>query len=881
MSKITRAEFSKDPRKYIKLASDDNPLVVYRSDGEVSLVIGGRLDLDKPLCIECPFSKDGEPNKPVYGEGKLGSAKLAIVGEGPGGEEIKQGRPFVGRSGRLLQSVLKSVGLPRHRVYLTNATLCPPKGDSEEARKQAAICCKPRLDAELAGFREPIVTLGGVAASTMLGRNLSILKESGTAEQVNGSWILKGIHPAAILRSVGSAQCPDAGVWALHHLFKNALSLFNGKATILDNYPLDLFYSKEQVGLEEALVSRYEEARKLGWLAIDTETLPTHPKYSALSAKFAGLEAIGLATPTRAVSSIYGLLTPNLTDIFRDLLRDPNIAKVCHNLSYDLAVLKANGFEVRGDLHDTLLAHHAVFPGALHKLQIAVAYYMVCGPWKDEFRSKADSDEDHTRYNAKDTLGTAILHKELQEELDEYEVREVYDNDRLMAQIAAEMHLWGMPIDRDENERLKRVFSGKCGEQYGKLQERAQEVSEGIWESLAKEQALFRRKKDPEDYQDRIAKRLSEIDKELAKGRLSWTPSNPSHIAALCEALGDPIQYRTPTGKVSTKKEILEEMAARLPIVAGITIWKENAKMLSTFVDPMFSRVIDGMSVPGWEVDGRIHPIWSVNQLPGRWAARDPGVMTLPKDDEKLGRPNLRSQIKAPEGRVIVGFDYAQMHPRIIAGMSQDKALMEIIADESKDIHTECARMVWKGYDELPQVDKKSLRQAIKAPEYSFWYKGSPYTAWVQAAKKSPGTTIQDINFMYSRLEKGFPGVVAWQDKLIKQVAKEPYEVRDGFGGRRQCFLLGNPSESAVVNFPVLSTETRIMQSGLARLWNGPLWTMKDAWIIHQCHDSLALEVWEGDADKAIGILKDCFEVEFRGVLMKIDPGVGKSLGDV
>ena len=112
-------------------------------------------------CDNCPLRKHGPP---VWGEGPA-AAKLAIVGEAPGRQEIQAGRPFIGMSGQLLDNYLSQLGTPRSTVFVTNAVMCfPPGGDmkgflqyakklskeeGEQEFKHPVECCRPRLMREL------------------------------------------------------------------------------------------------------------------------------------------------------------------------------------------------------------------------------------------------------------------------------------------------------------------------------------------------------------------------------------------------------------------------------------------------------------------------------------------------------------------------------------------------------------------------------------------------------------------------------------------------------------------------------------------------------------------------------------------------------------
>ncbi len=834
--------------------------------------------LTQPNCTECPFAKNGQPNNPVFGEGPLYDPLFVIIGEGPGDKEVEHKRPFVGRTGKLVDAAFRMAEVDRSKVRIENSHACkPPKGASEKDKQAASKACKPYVLSVLECSSEaPILALGKVAAETLLEKPVDILEDSGASYKWNNRWVTISLHPSAVLRSLGTVKHPDAGLWSLAgHIGKQAKIGKDPYAVIKEKDVLtELADSARAV---ELLQQIRQSTKKWGYVACDTETYTQMPlPFTALNAPFALLRCIGFATPDLGISIDWKLTeVSEVLALVRELLTDASVAKIFHNLAYDLTVLSGYGFVLVGELHDTMLQHHVLFPGAYHRLQVASGYYQTTSPWKSEYRVGGDSMEELTRYNGKDTLATGRMHRVQGPLLKLHKVEEVYDNDRLMAQVASRMTRVGMPVDRDENDALNKEFTAKIEEHREKLEQRVEEIGDEIWRHLALEQALVRRKKDPPEYEARIAVRYKELKKLQSGGKLKFNGGSGNHIAALCAALGSPLQIRTAKGKISTTKDILEEAAAAVPLVASLTVYKENLKLRDDFVVPLFDHEKKGVKRHGWAVNGRIHPIWKVMLLPGRWASESPMVQNIPKEDPKTGRPNLRRQYKAPPGRILVGFDFAQMHPRIIAAMSGDGALLEIFRN-NLDIHKIAARAVWPHFDSLPADEQKKLRDWVKKPEYTFFYGGAETTAWIQAAKATPGLQLSVIEEMYRQWRKKFVGVIHWHKRLLKAAGLPPYETRDAFGGRRLTFHLGAPSPSDVLNFPVLSTETRIMQKGITAV----LPRLKEfsyAEIIHNGHDSLIFETLPDDAERLEGVIRECFEIDFMGVKMKIDTGIGQS----
>ena len=135
----------------------------------------------------------------VFGEGNP-SARVVFVGEGPGAEEDRSGRPFVGRAGELLTKMIEALGWTRDEVYICNIVKCRPPGNRDPKLDEIGTC-RPFLDRQL-GIIQPavIVTLGKPASSTLLGRNVAITRERGIWREWNGVPLMPTYHPAFLLR---------------------------------------------------------------------------------------------------------------------------------------------------------------------------------------------------------------------------------------------------------------------------------------------------------------------------------------------------------------------------------------------------------------------------------------------------------------------------------------------------------------------------------------------------------------------------------------------------------------------------------------------------------------------------------------------------------
>ncbi|MEO8277386.1 MAG: uracil-DNA glycosylase [Thermoanaerobaculia bacterium] len=139
-------------------------------------------------------------NQVVFASGDP-TARLMLVGEGPGAEEDKQGVPFVGKAGELLNKILEAIGMRREEVYVANVVKCRPPGNREPQPDEVASC-RSYLEAQIDLVRPAIiVALGRVAAQSLLGSDSSLTRMRGDWHGVRGIPVRVTYHPAALLRN--------------------------------------------------------------------------------------------------------------------------------------------------------------------------------------------------------------------------------------------------------------------------------------------------------------------------------------------------------------------------------------------------------------------------------------------------------------------------------------------------------------------------------------------------------------------------------------------------------------------------------------------------------------------------------------------------------
>ena len=182
------------------------------------LPIHGNLeDLKKEArnCKACDLWKHA--TQTVFGEGAP-KAKIMFIGEQPGDQEDREGRPFVGPAGKLLDTALVDAEIDRKTVYVTNAVKhfkWEPRGKRRIHKKPNAVeiaACRPWLDAEIAALRPKIIVcLGATAAQALLGRAFRVTEQRGEFVKSGlAPFVMATVHPSSILRAPDEKARHDA-----------------------------------------------------------------------------------------------------------------------------------------------------------------------------------------------------------------------------------------------------------------------------------------------------------------------------------------------------------------------------------------------------------------------------------------------------------------------------------------------------------------------------------------------------------------------------------------------------------------------------------------------------------------------------------------------
>jgi uracil-DNA glycosylase len=166
------------------------------------LPIAGSLEVLAGAAAGCTLCRlHEERTRVVFGEGSV-SADVVVVGEAPGQEEDRTGRPFVGRAGRLLDLLLLTAGFPREDVYICNVLKCRPPGNRNPLPDEVALCTGSYLHGQIEAVAPRVVlAVGKFAAQALLESGESIGRLRGVVHGWRGMPLIVTYHPAYLLRS--------------------------------------------------------------------------------------------------------------------------------------------------------------------------------------------------------------------------------------------------------------------------------------------------------------------------------------------------------------------------------------------------------------------------------------------------------------------------------------------------------------------------------------------------------------------------------------------------------------------------------------------------------------------------------------------------------
>jgi DNA polymerase-1 len=283
------------------------------------------------ICATCPFK-----GKPVGARGNI-RAPIVIVGEGPGRDELRAGKPFVGPSGDILWKTIPEGYNIDEDIYVTNATCCFPRNKTPGTMETATKLCHERLMAELKAYpRKVILTLGNPALWSVTGNyngKITQVRGSVIASPLASVGVIPAVHPAALMRGTGSYRQFRRDI---HYAFD-----------LLDGAPLRKPTENRYVEVQDQDLNEIVSILcGADYLAADVET-------TGFSHKFDRILCLGIAR----VPEITYVFKPEQLPKLRRLFEKETIRWIWHNGKFDVKFLWKLGLPARVDEDPMLLSY--------------------------------------------------------------------------------------------------------------------------------------------------------------------------------------------------------------------------------------------------------------------------------------------------------------------------------------------------------------------------------------------------------------------------------------------------------------------------------------------------------------------------------------------
>lgn len=752
-------------------------------------------------CEECPLYDDSV-FVPSDGPDK---AEVVLVGEAPGRNEGREGKPFVGAAGQLLQQILPKAGLVRKEVFITNVCLCRPK-DNSNPPSDAVRACRGRLLAEIESRRpKVVVTLGNYASQTILGTEVGITKlRVGPAKQTrlveNGAEVnvIPTFHPAASLYNPGSF--PDI----ITDFGKIQPTLKGEKDGSWSPPDIRVF---DDPSSAEAALNELLNLTRLTEIALDIEVgiekdtdLGRPDRYELL--------CVGISH-RRGAAFVLGKGSMRSESVRRKLGEILGAKRIiAQNGKFDLAGLShLNRSGVLDALaFDTMLAHYCLDERrGTHSLDQLAIEYLGAPDWKAEFRKYLDGSKDFRKvpedvlykYNAYDASNTYLLKEVFQEQLRaQPELERLHEFLVRTSPVLMRMEMNGVAVDLDYNQKLGNEIEGAMNEHLTTLRQ--------ITENST--------------YNPNSPKQVKEMLKEQFGKRVKDTRKETiATLAELAAKKNDRTLYEFCQNHLMFKKE---------------------SKSYGTYIEGIRKRTFDTDTGPRVFADFLLH-----GTVTGRLSSRNPNLQNITR-----GSSLRRQFIPTTPDHVFIQADYGQAELRVVCCMARDAYLREVLSDSTRDLHSEVAERFYGA-----QFTKEQ-RVVAKAVVFGLLYGREAYSLAMEH-----GMSTREAQTYINGFFEVIPHTVEWIRNVEDQILGGD-DLVTPFGRHRRFWLITNQNRHSVLKegraFLPQSTASDLTLESANRLARLGLWDQ----LRIPVHDSLLVEVHKSEEEEIKHLMKKVME---------------------
>jgi DNA polymerase-1 len=583
---------------------------------------------------------------------------------------------------------------------------------------------------------------------------------------------------------------------------------------------------------EEAIKKLVEELLEEKEVCFDTETTgmdANDVELVGMSFSFKPGEAYYIPCPADQE------VTKNILKLFEPVFNKKDMLWIGQNLKYDMLVLKWYGYELKGEIFDTMLAHYVIEPDGKRSMDILSARFLGYEPVHiDELIGKKGKNQLNMRdvaldkitdYAAEDADVTLQLKQVFVPLLKSKEVEKVFKEvENPLAKVLTEMEYEGVRIDVDF------------------LREYSKELER---EAMLAEDSVYK------------------------QAGVKFNLASPRQLGeVLFEKLKlDPKAKKTKTGQYATGEDVLMKLAHQNKIVEDILVFRELTKLKSTYVDSL-PELINRKT-------GRVHTSYAQSvAVTGRLASNNPNLQNIPIRTER-GREIRKAFIPRDSNRILISADYSQIELRIVAGISGDPAMCEAFK-KGVDIHTATAAKVY-GVEESA-VTKE---QRYKAKSVNF---GIIYGQGAFGLADNLGISRTEAKEIIDNYKKQFNGIQRYMDDTIN-FARENGFVQTLMGRKRWLrdinssnFTVRGFAERNAINSPIQGTAADMIKLAMVKIYNEFRKHKFESRMILQVHDELVFDAVQEEVEIIKPIILDCMRSALplpNGVPVEAEVGSG------
>ena len=520
---------------------------------------------------------------------------------------------------------------------------------------------------------------------------------------------------------------------------------------------------------------------------------------------------------------------------FKPIYENENISKTGQNLKYDALILKWYGVEMKGKYFDTMIAHYLLEPELRHNMDYLSQAYLEYAPisietligkkGKNQLTMRDVPVEKVIDYAAEDADVTLQLQEKLQPELKEAKLEKLYHE--------LEEPLVNVLVDLEyEGINLNEEFLN--------------------------------------DYSKELAKEIEKLQKEIhEEAGVAFNIASPKQVGQiLFDKMEIPYRWRkTKTGQYSTDETKMSELAKEYPFVQKILTFRGLAKLKSTYVDAL-PKMVNPKT-------GRIHS--SFNQALaaiGRLSSNNPNLQNIPIKTEQ-GRKVRKAFIPRDKDHILLAADYSQIELRLIAEISNDKAMVEAF-QAGHDIHAATAAKVYG--KTLEEVTPDERRNA-KTVNFSIIYGAGATNLSQQLDIKRKEATELIKNYFTQ-----YNGLKTYMDETV-EFAREHGYVKTLLGRKRKLRdinskngLIRSNAERIAINTPIQGSAADMIKIAMINIHKALKEGNFKTKMILQVHDELVFDVYRPELET----VKPIIEKEMKNAMpdLKVPMLVGMDTGE-